>query len=46
MTQLWTIIFGTLLAIAFGLTAWHDHEVEKIRKRREAAFKQREQREE
>ena len=26
MSQLWTIIFVALLAIAFGLASWHDHE--------------------
>ncbi|MDT5060064.1 MAG: hypothetical protein QOH63_523 [Acidobacteriota bacterium] len=41
MSHLWTIIFVTLLAIAFGLVAWHDHEDMKRQQRKAAAHEQR-----
>jgi uncharacterized membrane protein YidH (DUF202 family) len=34
LVQLWTIIFVTILAIAFGLAHWHDWEEAKRRERR------------
>ena len=46
MSQLWTIIFVILLAIAFGLAAWHDREDKKRQERKDAAHKSREQSEE
>ena len=46
MSQLWTIIFVFLLAIAFGLAAWHDREDKKRQQRKEAAHKIRDQSEE
>jgi uncharacterized membrane protein YidH (DUF202 family) len=36
MSQLWTIIFVAVLAVAFGIAAWHDREEEKRRRRRDA----------
>jgi hypothetical protein len=33
MSQLWTIIFVVVLAIAFGLAHWHDSEEVKRRER-------------
>jgi len=46
MSHLWTIIFVILLAIAFGLAAWHDHEEKKRQERKEVAHKSRDQSEE
>lgn len=40
MTQLWTIIFFTGLAIAFVIAAWHDHEENQRRERRNVAHEQ------
>lgn len=37
MSQLWTVIFITLLAIAFGIAAWHDNEEKKRQERKNAA---------
>jgi hypothetical protein len=37
MAHLWTIIFVTLLAIAFGLAALHDREEVKRQERKRAA---------
>jgi hypothetical protein len=34
MSQLWTIIFVAVLAIAFGLAHWHDCEEVRRRERR------------
>jgi hypothetical protein len=42
MQQLWTIIFLTLLAIGWGLAAWHDREDEQRYHRRDAAGENRE----
>jgi hypothetical protein len=39
--QLWTIIFGTIIAIAFGLAAWHDREEAKLQERKKAAHDKR-----
>ncbi len=33
--------FVTLLAIGWGVAAWHDHEDKKRRQRRDAAFENR-----
>lgn len=41
MDHLWTIVFVILLAIAFGLAAWHDHEEKKRQQRKAAAHEQR-----
>ena len=43
MAQLWTIIFVTLLAIAFGLAAWHDREEQKRHQQRNVAYEKRNQ---
>ncbi|MDT4898519.1 MAG: hypothetical protein QOH25_3596 [Acidobacteriota bacterium] len=40
MSQLWTIIFMILIAIAFGIATWHDREEQKRQQRKEAAQKQ------
>lgn len=37
MSQLWTIIFVAVLAMAFGLAHWHDCEEVKRRERRNMA---------
>jgi uncharacterized membrane protein YidH (DUF202 family) len=37
MSQLWTIIFVAVLAIAFGLAHWYDREEAKRRERRNMA---------
>jgi hypothetical protein len=41
MAQLWTIIFVTLIAIAFGLAASHDREEMKRQERKRAAHENR-----
>jgi hypothetical protein len=41
MTQLWTIIFVTLLAIGFGLAIWHDWEDQKRQRRKDSIYKER-----
>ena len=40
MSQLWTIIFVTLLAVAFGIATWRDREEQKRQQRKDAARKQ------
>ena len=37
MAQLWTVIFVTLLAIAFGIATWLDHKEKKQQERKNAA---------
>ncbi len=37
MGQLWTIIFVTVLALAFAVAAWHDREDKKRLEQRKAA---------
>lgn len=37
MSQLWTIIFLTLLAAGWGIAAWHDQEEGKRREREDSA---------
>jgi uncharacterized membrane protein len=37
MAHIWTIIFVTVLAVAFSIAAWHDHEEKKRQERRSAA---------
>lgn len=38
MRHLWTLIFITLLAIGFGITAWKDHQDKKRRERRTISY--------
>lgn len=45
MSQLWTIVFLTLLAIAFGIAAWHDREERKRQGRKDSAAEKRAERE-
>lgn len=42
MAQLWTLIFVTILATAFGLAAWYDREEAKRRARRNTDVEKRE----
>jgi uncharacterized membrane protein YidH (DUF202 family) len=37
MSQLWTIIFFAILAIAFGLAYWHDHDKAKRQEQKRSA---------
>ena len=37
MGQLWTIIFVTILAVAFAVAAWHDREDKRRLERRQVA---------
>lgn len=41
VAQLWTIIFVTIIAIAFGLATWHDRAEAKRLERRKAAHDER-----
>ncbi|MGB8510628.1 MAG: hypothetical protein WCD76_19810 [Pyrinomonadaceae bacterium] len=39
MSQLWTVIFVTLLAIAFCVAGWHDRDKSRRRERRNGAHR-------
>jgi uncharacterized membrane-anchored protein len=37
MAQLWTIIFITLIALAFGIASWHDREEVRRQEQKKSA---------